>query len=114
LASPFSELGQRSRYSDWLRAGRQRGRVKNVLLSTSSIPALGPTQPIRWVLEILSPVVKWPGSEADHSPPTSTEVKKNVDLYIHYPIRLHGVVQGQLLFLTGSTALVGPGLFSVS
>jgi hypothetical protein len=24
----------------------------------------------------LSPVVKWPGHEADHSPPTSTEVKK--------------------------------------
>jgi hypothetical protein len=30
--------------------------------------------------------------EADHSPPTSAEVKKTVDLYIHSPTRLHGVV----------------------
>jgi hypothetical protein len=38
------------------------------------------------------PGVKRPGREVDHSPPTSAEVKKNVDLYIHSPIRLHGVV----------------------
>jgi hypothetical protein len=42
--------GWRSRYSDWLRAGRPRGlssnpgRVKNFLFSTSSRPVLGPTQ----------------------------------------------------------------------
>jgi hypothetical protein len=30
--------------------------------------------------------------EADHSQSTSAEVKKNVDLYIHSPIRLHGIV----------------------
>jgi hypothetical protein len=40
-----------SRGSDWLRAGRQRGRssspggVKNILYSTSSRPALGSTHP---------------------------------------------------------------------
>jgi hypothetical protein len=69
---------QRSRYSYWLRAGRPRGRnsspgrVKNVLFSMSSRPALGSTQPpIQWV-----PWVKRPGSEADHSPPTSAEVKQ--------------------------------------
>jgi hypothetical protein len=40
-------------------------------------PALGPTQPpIQWVRESLSPGVKRPGREADHSPPTSAEVKK--------------------------------------
>jgi hypothetical protein len=38
------------------------------------------------------PEVKRPGREVDHSPPTSAEVKKNVTLYIHSPIRLHGVV----------------------
>jgi hypothetical protein len=27
-----------------------------------------------------------------HSPPISAEVKKNVDLYIHSPVRLHGIV----------------------
>jgi hypothetical protein len=36
--------------------------------------------------------VKLPGREADHSPQASAEVKKNVDLYIHSPIGLHGVV----------------------
>jgi hypothetical protein len=36
--------------------------------------------------------VKWPGREADHSPPTSSEAKTCVDIYIHSPIRLHGIV----------------------
>jgi hypothetical protein len=40
----------------------------------------------------LSPRIKRPGREADHSPPTSDEVKKNVDQYIHSPIRLQGAV----------------------
>jgi hypothetical protein len=84
-----------SRYSDWLRVGRPRGRssspnrVKNFLFSTSSIPALGSTQPpIQWVPGALFPRVNRPGREADHSPPTSAELKKNVDLYIHSPLRL--------------------------
>jgi hypothetical protein len=38
------------------------------------------------------PRVKQQGREADHSPPASAEVKKNVDLYIHFPICLHGIV----------------------
>jgi hypothetical protein len=36
--------------------------------------------------------VKWPGREADHSPPSSAEVKELVEPYLHSPIRLHGVV----------------------
>jgi hypothetical protein len=47
------------------------------LFSKSSIPALRPTQPpIQWVPGVLSLGVKRPGREADHSPPTSAEVKK--------------------------------------
>jgi hypothetical protein len=47
------------------------------LLSTSSRPVLGPIQPpIQRVPGDLSPEVKWLGHEADHSPPTSAEVKK--------------------------------------
>jgi hypothetical protein len=72
-----------SRYSNWLRAGQPGGRssspgmVKNFLFSTSSRPALGPTQPpIQWVSGVLYPGVKRPGREADHSPPVSAEVKK--------------------------------------
>jgi hypothetical protein len=71
-----------SRYSDWLQAGRPKGRssnpgkVKNFPLSTWSKPALGPIQPpIQWIPGHLSLGVTWPGSEADHSPPTSAEVK---------------------------------------
>jgi hypothetical protein len=40
----------------------------------------------------LSPGVKRPGREADYSPPTIAEVEKSVDLYIHSPILLHGVM----------------------
>jgi hypothetical protein len=58
------------------------------LFSTSSMPALGPTQP---TIERVSGA-KGLGREADHSPPTSSLVKKNVDLYIRSPIRLHGIV----------------------
>jgi hypothetical protein len=64
----------RSQYSEWLQAGRPRGRslspgrVKNFLFSTS----LGSTQPpIQWV-----PGVKWLRHEAEHLPPASAKVKK--------------------------------------
>jgi hypothetical protein len=63
--------------------GRPRGRssspcwVKNFLFSTSSRPALGPTQPsIQWVPGDVFPGVKRQGRETDHSPPASAEVKK--------------------------------------
>jgi hypothetical protein len=38
------------------------------------------------------PGLKRPEREADHSPPSSAEVKECVELYLHSPIRLHGVV----------------------
>jgi hypothetical protein len=61
----------------------------NFLFSMLSRPALGSTQrPIQWVPEAFSLWVKRPGCEADHSPPSSAEVKKNVDLHIHSPICL--------------------------
>jgi hypothetical protein len=53
------------------------GRVKKFRFSISCRSAPGSTQPpIKWVLGALSPGVKRQGSEADHSPPTSAEVKK--------------------------------------
>jgi hypothetical protein len=76
-------IPQRSRYIDWLRAGRPRGRSsspggrKNFHSSMSSRQALGPTQPpIKWMPVALSPEVKLSRREADHSPPTSADVKK--------------------------------------
>jgi hypothetical protein len=71
-----------SQYSDWLRAGRPRGRssipgrVKNFLISVSPRPALVSIQtPFKMVRGTLAPGVKRPGREAD-LPPPSAEVKK--------------------------------------
>jgi hypothetical protein len=57
------------------------------LFTTASRPALDPTQlPFQWVPGALFPgVVKRPGHEADHSPPSSAEVKEWVELYLHSP-----------------------------
>jgi hypothetical protein len=66
-------------YSDWLRAGRSSSPDRGIifLLSTSSRPVLGHTPPhVQWVTGALSPWVKWPGREADHSPRTNAQVKK--------------------------------------
>jgi hypothetical protein len=90
--------GYLSRYSDWLCARRPRvrssspSRVKSFLFSTSSIQALGPTQPpTQWVPGALSPGVKRPGREFDHSPPTSAKVKKSGSIH-PLSIRLQGQV----------------------
>jgi hypothetical protein len=46
------------------------------LCATSSRPALGPAKTsIQWVPAIVTPEVKRPPREADHSPPPSSEVK---------------------------------------
>jgi hypothetical protein len=56
------------------------------LFATVSRMALGPTlPPIQWVPGDLSLGVKWPGHEADHSPPSSAKVKECVELYLHSP-----------------------------
>jgi hypothetical protein len=56
------------------------------LFTTASRTALGPTQPpIQWVQGALSLGVKRPRREADHSPPSSAEVKECVELYLHSP-----------------------------
>jgi hypothetical protein len=73
--------------------------VMNFLFSKSSRPALGSIQPpIEWVTGGggLFSEVKWPGREADHTPPAIAEVKKMWILYIDSPIRLQGVVLNQL------------------
>jgi hypothetical protein len=82
LTHKWQESGERSRYIDYRRTGRPRGRgsspgrVKNFLFSKSSRLALRSTQPhIQWVPGALSPGVKRPGREVDHSP-TSAEVMK--------------------------------------
>jgi hypothetical protein len=61
------------------------------LFLTTSRPALGRTQPpIQWVPGDISPGLKRPKREADHSPPSSAEVK-NGGATPPLP-RSHGVV----------------------
>jgi hypothetical protein len=67
--------------SDWLRTGRPRGRSSSpfrgetFLLFMFSRPALGSTQSSnQWIPRALSPGVKQPRREADHSSPTSAQV----------------------------------------
>jgi len=58
----------------------------NVSTVTASTTALGPTQPpIQWVPGAISLQVERPGREADHSPPSSAEIKDYVGLYLHFP-----------------------------
>jgi len=57
--------------------------------------ALGTTQPpIQWVPGALSLGIKQQGREANHSPPPSAKVKC-VEIYLHSPIHLHGMVLSQ-------------------
>jgi hypothetical protein len=79
MASRDSAVGIETGYGlDNQRVGfRVPVRVTNFFFSTSSRPALGPTQPpFQWLPGILTPRVKWQGREADHSFPASTEVRK--------------------------------------
>jgi hypothetical protein len=66
------------------------------LFTTASKTALGPTQPpIQLVLGALSLGVKRLGREANHSPPSSAEVKNAWNNIFTLPIRLYGVVLGK-------------------
>jgi hypothetical protein len=64
-----------------------------IIFTAMSKRALGPTQPpIQWIPGALSLGVKRPEREVDHSLPSSGEVKECVELYLHSPVRLYGVV----------------------
>jgi hypothetical protein len=57
----------------WFDSRRELG----IFFTTASRTALGPTQsPIQWVPGTLPLGVKRPGREADHSPPSSAEVRE--------------------------------------
>jgi hypothetical protein len=75
------------------RGFKSRWGLGFLLFTTVSRQALGPTQhPIQLLSGALSLGVKRQEYEADHSPPSSAEVKECVKLYFHSPIHLHGVV----------------------
>jgi hypothetical protein len=92
-------LTSMSRYSDWLQAGRSddRGSIPGggwELLSSTPCPdrLWGPPSLLSNGYRRLFLRVKRPGREADHTPPSSAEVKECVELYLHSPIRLPGVM----------------------
>jgi hypothetical protein len=44
------------------------------------------------------PGVKRPGHGVYHLPSSSAEVKERVELHLHFPLCLHGTLQGEVLF----------------
>jgi hypothetical protein len=77
--------------TDWMIGGSSAGRGWESFSSPPCPEGLwGP--PSLLSKGILSLGVKRPGREADHSSPSSAEAKESVELYLHSPIRLHGVV----------------------
>jgi hypothetical protein len=75
------------------RGFESRQGLGNFLFTTASRPGLGPIQPpIQWVPGALSLGIKRPGHEADHSLPSSVEVKNTWSYTSTTPLRLHGVM----------------------
>jgi hypothetical protein len=94
--SQDSVVGIATSYGLYDRGVGVRVPVGSRFFSSPKRPDRRSTQPpIQWVPGALSPGVKQPEREVDHSPPTSTEVKK-MWIYTSTPIRLHGVVLNYL------------------
>jgi hypothetical protein len=72
----LGKLRLNGRKLKWILKKWSPSMVKNFLFSTSSRLALRPVQHIQWVPGALSPDIKLPGHEAEHSSPTSAEVKE--------------------------------------
>jgi hypothetical protein len=70
------------------------------IFTTASIAALGSTQPpIQWVLGAVTPLIKRPGLEDDHSFPSSAEVNDRWSDTTTPPIYLHGFVLKRYIFM---------------
>jgi hypothetical protein len=74
------------------RGFESRWELRVFLFTTAFRPTQGPTQPpIQCVPGALSLGVERPVREADHSPPSSAQVKNAWNYTSTHPIRLHGV-----------------------
>jgi hypothetical protein len=90
----ISQISNRSYYVRIILATRSKvdsPQGKIFLSSTVSRPALGPTQPpIQSVPGAVSPGSMRPEREADHL--HQMPWSRKVELYLHFPICLHGIV----------------------
>jgi hypothetical protein len=86
MGSRDSVVGTATGYGlDDLGVGVQVPVGSRIFSSPRRALALGPTKPsIQWIPGALSPGVKRPRREADHSPPTSAEAK-NMWIYTSTP-----------------------------
>jgi len=77
----------------------RRGKV--FLFSTTFRLALGTTPLlVQWGTGVIAPWVKWLGSEAEHSPPSSVKVKNGWSYTTTPHMHLHGIYRGNLLHYT--------------
>jgi len=70
----------------WMSSIPSRGNDRIFLFAIASRPTLEPTHPpIQWVSGAIIPGIKQPVHEADHSPPSSAELKSEWNYNLHSP-----------------------------
>jgi hypothetical protein len=90
------ETGELSRYSDGLQTARlgfdsRKGQDFYLLRSVQICSGAHPSSHTIGTGGCFL-VIKQPGCEADHSPPSSAEAMNSGAIKLHSPIRLHGIV----------------------
>ena len=106
--------GYRSRYSDWLRAGRSGDRIP-VGARFSALVQTGPrAHPASCTMGIGSfPVGKErPGRDADHSPPSNAVGHERVELYLYSPYGPYGLYRASVPVQRCTLPLPSPELES--
>jgi hypothetical protein len=81
-----------SKHRDGLRAGRPRVRFPAGVSDFSVLHSVQTGAGAHPAPRALSPGLKRPGREADHSPPSSAR-SRMAELHLHSRIRLHGVMR---------------------
>ena len=78
--------------SDSLQGGRSEDRFPVEPRSSAPVQTVSEAHPASYTMGIGSlPGVKWPGCGNDHPPPSSVKVKQRVELYLYFPLGLHGL-----------------------